>query len=286
MISGPPELPGLAAASNWIRLVRSRWPSGERNSRLRPETTPEETDGPIPKGNPDGDDFVAQREVFRRAHRGGHEIVGDGLRLEHGEIVFRLHADDGRFRLQPVGENHLDPLRPGDDVEVGQDDALVDDDDPGAHSLFGVHIPFLGVAQPEHAHDRGPDRLVGLCRPGGQGLRLQRLQHRPVDVLLGEAERRRLERGIEERRDERQQRTGRDEQELFESRNESSAPAWAGRGRGGIRGRCRCRAWRRAAAVLWPGGKAFGRLELLYSVVRFTGEKVTRRTVAREVPPR
>ena len=50
--SGPPELPGFAAASNWIRLVSICWPSGERNWRFRPETTPCDTDGPMPKGKP------------------------------------------------------------------------------------------------------------------------------------------------------------------------------------------------------------------------------------------
>ena len=50
--SGPPELPGLAAASNWIRLLISCLPSGERNERFRPETMPAEADGPMPNGKP------------------------------------------------------------------------------------------------------------------------------------------------------------------------------------------------------------------------------------------
>lgn len=50
--SGPPELPGLAAASNWIRLLSWRLPSGEVNSRCRPDTTPADTEGPMPKGKP------------------------------------------------------------------------------------------------------------------------------------------------------------------------------------------------------------------------------------------
>jgi hypothetical protein len=50
--SGPPELPGLAAASNWIRLVSIFLPSGSRNSRFSPETTPPLTLGPMPKGWP------------------------------------------------------------------------------------------------------------------------------------------------------------------------------------------------------------------------------------------
>ena len=50
--SGPPELPGLAAASNWIRLVSGRVPSGGSNSRSRPDTTPADADGPMPNGKP------------------------------------------------------------------------------------------------------------------------------------------------------------------------------------------------------------------------------------------
>ena len=50
--SGPPELPGLAAASNWIRLLSFCLPSGERNTRCRPEITPAEYDGPMPNGKP------------------------------------------------------------------------------------------------------------------------------------------------------------------------------------------------------------------------------------------
>ncbi len=50
--SGPPELPGLAAASNWIRLTMSWVPSRERWTRLKPETTPEVIVGPMPNGKP------------------------------------------------------------------------------------------------------------------------------------------------------------------------------------------------------------------------------------------
>ncbi|MPN22111.1 hypothetical protein SDC9_169494 [bioreactor metagenome] len=50
--SGPPELPGLAAASNWMRLRSTCLPSGDWNSRLKPESTPADTDGPMPNGKP------------------------------------------------------------------------------------------------------------------------------------------------------------------------------------------------------------------------------------------
>ena len=51
-ISGPPELPGFTAASNWIRPVITCLPCGERKLRSRPETTPAEVDGPMPNGKP------------------------------------------------------------------------------------------------------------------------------------------------------------------------------------------------------------------------------------------
>ncbi|MCY1221855.1 hypothetical protein D9M72_339270 [compost metagenome] len=50
--SGPPELPGLAAASNWMSLSRLCLRSGETNWRSSPETTPADTDGPMPNGKP------------------------------------------------------------------------------------------------------------------------------------------------------------------------------------------------------------------------------------------
>ena len=55
-------------------------------------------------------------------------------------------------------------LRPGDDVQVREDHALVDDDDPGADAAARCPRPSSVVAQPVHAHDRRPDRLVGLRR--------------------------------------------------------------------------------------------------------------------------
>jgi hypothetical protein len=49
--SGPPELPGFTAASNWIRLLKTL-PSAVRKLRFSPETTPALTEGPMPNGKP------------------------------------------------------------------------------------------------------------------------------------------------------------------------------------------------------------------------------------------
>ena len=50
--SGPPELPGLAAASNCMSPESVRLPSGDSKPRLSPDTTPADTEGPMPNGKP------------------------------------------------------------------------------------------------------------------------------------------------------------------------------------------------------------------------------------------
>jgi hypothetical protein len=75
--SGPPELPGLAAASNWIRLLISCLPSGERKDRLSPDTTPDEVEGPMPNGKPTATTWSPGIRSCGGAHRGGNQVVGD-----------------------------------------------------------------------------------------------------------------------------------------------------------------------------------------------------------------
>ena len=48
LTSGPPELPGFTAASNWIRSRIVCTPPGARYWRSVPETTPALTEGPMP----------------------------------------------------------------------------------------------------------------------------------------------------------------------------------------------------------------------------------------------
>ncbi len=127
--SGPPELPGLAAASNWMRLVRMRLPSVRVVLALQPRHDAGRGRRADAERKAHGDHLVADREIRGRAQRRRDEVVGHGLRLQHREVVLGPHADDRRVGFHAVEEAHLDPLGADDDVQVGEDDALVDDHD-------------------------------------------------------------------------------------------------------------------------------------------------------------
>jgi hypothetical protein len=69
-------------------------------------------------------------------------------------------------------------------VQVGQDDALVDDDHAGAHAALAVFLAVLVFAQADDAHDRGNDGVVSPGAGGGQHRGLQGFEHGCVDVFL------------------------------------------------------------------------------------------------------
>ena len=100
----------------------------------------------------DGNDLIAQCEVRGGSHGGREKIVGNRLRLKHGQIVLRPHAGDRGIGFEPVGEHHLHPLGAEHDVEIGEDDAFVDDDNPGADALLDVLVRLCQV--PTHARER------------------------------------------------------------------------------------------------------------------------------------
>ena len=187
--SGPPELPGLAAASNWIRLVSICCPSGERNWRFRPETTPADADGPMPNGKPTATTWSPGREVGGRAHRRRLEVVGDRLGAQDGEVVLGLRAQHDRVGLGAVEEGDPDLLGAADDVQVGEDGAVVDDHDAGADAALDGAV-LLAVAavvavghQADDAHDRRDDRVVGARFRRDERLVLDRLADGGVDLL-------------------------------------------------------------------------------------------------------
>ena len=119
----------------------------------------------------------------------------------------------------------------------------------------------LRVAEAADAHDAAPHRLVGLRRGRRQRVVLQRVQHRGVDVLLGEPLRPGRQRRVAADDGQRDRRTGGDEQRALVA---GEPGAWARQGcRGGARGR-------------WLGNRAFRRAR--------AGERVgSRRRVARGV---
>ena len=96
-----------------------------------------------------------------------------GVRLQHGEVVLRLRADHVGVGFGAVGNTTLDALGAGDDVQVGQDDAAVDDDDAGAGASFGLHFLRIGqgldVAHALHAHHRLRDGPEACAARDGSG---------------------------------------------------------------------------------------------------------------------
>ena len=89
--SGPPELPGLAAASNWIRLVERALAVGRAVLALEAGDDAGRHRRPDAEREADRHHLVARRQVLGRAQRGGDEVVGQRLRLQHGEVVLGLH---------------------------------------------------------------------------------------------------------------------------------------------------------------------------------------------------
>ena len=167
LTSGPPELPGLAAASNWMRLLHALLAFLREDSRARPETTPERDRRADAERKADRDHLVAGAKVGGRAQRRRHEVVGQDARPDDREVVLGPRADDDGLGLGAVGEDDLELLRRRRDVQVGEDRALVDDDDAGADRgvlLVEVFLDPLGRRGHFDRRFRLP-RLGRLRRP-------------------------------------------------------------------------------------------------------------------------
>ena len=190
--SGPPELPGLIAASVWIAVDE-----GERASRRcrRPATTTGRSTAETMPWLTDSDE--AERGAEREHRLADPERVGvpgdqraevaRRLDLDHGQVVRRAAADQGRPSDAGRRRSHPDRRavgRAGDDVVVGQDAALVVQHEAGA----GAPVPTWMVTVPGRAraatadavHRSGRQRArgwrpaVGRRRVGGRGDRGRR----------------------------------------------------------------------------------------------------------------
>ena len=105
--SGPPELPGLIAASVWIAL--SIWKSvSDCTGRSVAETTPVESEDSWLNGLPIAATGIArdQRAVVAELERLQVEAVG--VHLEQGDVGVGVKADDLRRDVVAVGELDVD----------------------------------------------------------------------------------------------------------------------------------------------------------------------------------
>ena len=187
--SGPPELPGLIAASVCSSPVRS--PFGPSIVRSSPETIPEVTVGPPrPRREADRDHDVAEPERRRAGQRDRDEVAR--LDAHHREVALRRRPDHRplqRLRVHVVVEGDRDPRRALDDVVVRQDQPVTLED----------HARRLALAAAERRRLDVDDRREDARRPPRRASRPGRA---PAAVSVGRrlADRDRLRRGRRRRR--------------------------------------------------------------------------------------
>ena len=153
--SGPPELPGLIAASVWITLLIVN-PFGDLIWRWSAETIPAVDRAVEPERVADRDHGVADAERRGVAELERMQLVGRGVHLEQRDVGRRILADHlsaDRLRGIGVAERDLDLLCPVDDVRVREYVALVVD-----HEARARRGP--AAAAPERVERR---RLGAVC---------------------------------------------------------------------------------------------------------------------------
>ena len=130
--------------------------------------------------------------------------------LQHGQVVFGLYTRHRGRGLQPVGKGHTDAVRTCHHMHVGEDDARVHNHHTGAHAGFDFAVfcsgfvvlvgfvrlarhagrPFawrmFDLAVPHHTHHRRCHLRHGTGGGGGHGFVDECVQHRRVDVFLGQ----------------------------------------------------------------------------------------------------
>ncbi len=162
--SGPPELPGLSAASVWITSSISR-PERARNERPSAETTPVVTVEFEPERVADGDHQLAAPEQLRIAERCGrqrHRSVDPHQR----EVGVGIVADDLRGQAAAVDRGDVDARGAVHHVAVGEHEAVRRDDHAGAGAA-ALAVARLDV----EAHHGGADAVDHIDDGAGIGVK-------------------------------------------------------------------------------------------------------------------
>ena len=155
--SGPPELPGLIAASVWMRLLRFSLPSAVIERPLA-DTMPLVTELEyVPERAADGDDELADLERARVAERRRRQAVA--LDLDDREVGQGVDAVDRAIEDAAVVELDREAVAALDDVAVGEDPAGAVVDDARADAGLGDDAGRgVDVAAGRDAHDGRADR--------------------------------------------------------------------------------------------------------------------------------
>ena len=137
--SGPPELPGLMAASVCKKSSNGPWSSCRALALMMPAVTV----ACRPNGEPTAMHPVADLNPVGVAQAGELERALAVVELEHGEVGLLVHADHLRLVLAAVERHDLDLGGLLDHVGVRERDAGGIDDDAGAEAPLGDPLGHL-----------------------------------------------------------------------------------------------------------------------------------------------
>ena len=136
--SGPPELPGLIAASVWITFLIVK-PLGEVSSRCLALTIPVVTVRSSPNGLPIAT-TGSPTWAWSESPSGEWVEAFAALHLQEREVVAGVHADDLSVDRLLVAESDRDLAGAVDDVLVGQDVAVLVEHESGAGRLAPLRL--------------------------------------------------------------------------------------------------------------------------------------------------
>ena len=161
--TGPPEFPGLRAASVWMTPVIAK-PFGESICLRSPETIPLDSDPCRPKGAPIATTGSPTLQAGRVGEGERAHVAGRDVELQHGEIDRGLDAPHMRTHATPADGDH-DLVLLADHVGVRHHvvGAVDQETRPGAPAGRHRHHRRRGLAV-DRAHVGG--RGVSAARPG------------------------------------------------------------------------------------------------------------------------
>ena len=137
--SAPPELPGLMAASVWMKFSKVLMPSWLRPSALTmPEVTVWPTSNGLPMASTTSPTWMLVG-VAEGDHRQPVEVD-----LQHRDVGLGVGADQPGLGLAAVRQLHLDVVGALDDMVVGEQVAFGRDD----HARAEADLPLARIVLP------------------------------------------------------------------------------------------------------------------------------------------
>ena len=175
--SAPPELPGLIAASVWMKFsnVLMQLAASQRTDDAGGDGLPDA------EGIADGEHHIADAQALRRSKGDCGELLG--IHAQHRQVALGIVANLLCQQLSAIHQKYLDLVGRFDDMAVGEDIAGRADDHarPEARRALGLVAELLAEESAEQRvvqkrMARGADFLAGKDIDD----RWRRLSHRIV----------------------------------------------------------------------------------------------------------